>query len=250
MNILKKMDLEKPVKSSDSIVYNALPVIAHVKGSSVSEIIGILKENKEYDIYGERYSGMDILRLWRFFTETDASKYLKANLTKCTAISSGVPIIMLAYKHQHDIPYEKWRGDKFTQFMLPKGLRWLVGAGMEKAEGLDLAGLATKWPSATLREYAESFLTRNDVVSPMTAYTSGRTGDKEFDALPASFKRMLLQVWAYHPSVRHANMITDPCDWDSLIDPLYEVSGLTANDDPWDAILGSVKPPKKEDLPW
>lgn len=252
MNLLKRIDLDNPKKTTESFIYQCFPVLAHVRGKTASDIIGVLKENKTYDVYGERYSGLEILRLWRFFYETNPSTYLPRAATKCTAISSGVPIVMLAYKHQHDTPYEQWRGDKYTKLMLPKGLGFLVGEGMEKAEGLDLANLATKWPSAQLREYSEAFLTdvNSDKMYEMTSYKAYKVGDKDFDALPALLKRMLLQTWIYHPSVRHKNMITDPCDWDSLIDPLYAVDGLgTADKDPWDDILKDVKP-KSNDLPW
>lgn len=255
MNILKRIDLDNPKKTTESFIYQCMPILAHVRGKTPSEIIGKLKENKEYDIYGDRYHGLEILRLWKFFYETNPSSYLPKAATKCTAISSGVPIVMLAYKHQHDTPYETWRGDKFTKLMLPKALSFLVGEGMEKAESLDLAGLATKWPVATLRCYTEDFLTdvNSAKMHEMTSYKAYKVGDKDFDSLPALLKRMLLQTWIYHPSVRHGNMITDPNDWDSLIDPLYEVAGLTTEADPWADILSNDKKPSKpdvNDLPW
>ena len=252
MNILKRIDLDNPKKTTESFIYQCLPVLAHVQGRSASEIIGKLKENKEYDVYGDRYSGLDILRLWRFFYETNASAYIPKPATKCTQISSGVPIIMLAYKHQHDIDYERWRGDKYTRLMLPKSLGFLVGDGPENAQNLNFSELATKWPSATLREYSEQFLTdvNSAKIHDMTSYKAYKVGDKDFDQLPALLKRMLLQTWIYHPSVRHENMITDPCDWNSLIDPLYVVDGLgTVDKDPWDDILSDVKP-KSNELPW
>lgn len=258
MNILKRIDLDNPKKTTESFIYQCLPVLAHINGKTASHIISVLKENKEYDIYGERYSGLDILRLWRFFYETNPSQYLPTSATKCTAISSGVPIVMLAYKHQHDIPYEHWRGDKYTKLMLPKSLGFLVGDGSEKAGeelekyGENLAGLATKWPRATLRGYVEDFLTDPGTGTPLagTSYKAFRVGDNEFDSLTSKLKRMLLQTWVYHPSVRHKNMITNPSNWDELAEPLYEVEGLVASNDPWKEILSEKHKPSTNDLPW
>lgn len=261
MNILKRIDLDNPKKTTESFIYQCMPVLAHVRGSTPSDIISKLKENKEYDIYGDRYSGLDILRLWRFFYETNPSTYLPCAATKCTAISSGVPIVMLAYKHQHDINYEHWRGDKYTKLMMPKSLGFLVGEGSEKAleelkqYGEDLAGLATKWPVATLRAYVEDFLTDPGTGTPFagTSYKAFRVGDNEFDSLTSKLKRMLLQTWVYHPSVRHKNMITNPSNWDELAEPLYEVDGLTSGTDPWKELLSEKHKPSKpdaNDLPW
>lgn len=261
MNILKRIDLDNPKKTTESFIYQCLPILAHVRGSSPSDIVSKLQENKEYDIYGERYHGLEILRLWKFFYETNPSSYLPTRATRCTAISSGVPIVMLAYKHQHDTAYEHWRGDKFTKLMMPKSLGWLTGDGSIKAEKLEssegLADLATKWPVATLRGYAEDFLTDATAgkMHEMTSYKAYKVGDAEFDALPASAKRMLLQTWIYHPSVRHKNMITNPNNWDELAEPLYAVDGLvTEEQDPWAAILSpTAKKQSKLDadnLPW
>lgn len=258
MNILKRIDLDKPKKTTESFIYQCMPVLAHVRGNTPSEIVSKLQENKEYDIYGDRYHGLEILRLWKFFYETNPSTYLPTTATRCTAISSGVPIVMLAYKHQHDIPYEYWRGDKFTKLMMPKSLGFLVGEGSEKAAeevktyGEGLAGLATKWPVATLRGYVEDFLTDPGTgkIHAPTSYKAFRVGDNDFDDLTSKLKRMLLQTWVYHPSIRHKNMITDPTNWDAMAEPLYEVTGLTTEDDPWKELLDKPTKLDVNDLPW
>lgn len=222
MTYVHRINLDDPkhLKRVPGFVYQCFPILAHVRGSSATEILAKLKENKEYDIYGQRYMGLDILKLWRFFYETNPSDYLPKSQTKCTDICGAVPLVMLAYKHQYDTPYEYWRGDPNTRYMMNKRIEWMC-------QGADWA---TKWPTAQLREYVEL------ATGSVTAYRCQAVGDSEFDKLPMQIRMYLLQTWVYHPSIRSPNMITDVTNWDHLAPPLYEPQLLNVGPstaDPW-----------------
>lgn len=190
-----------------------------------------------------KLSGMVILSLWQFFYKELAKSWMVTPQTKETAIASGVPLVLFAYKHIHGINYNSWnRSDPNLRYLLTENLKWL----------LNPAPIPDELPP--FDELRERFLTTgttgvvNDVISPKASRIPEY---KDFNNLPKYQRYMYLQTWIYHPSIRSENMITDWNDWD-VQSPPVDVSETVKYADPlnWDG--PKIPKVQKEEgmLPW
>lgn len=230
----KPNDLRLFKAHSPDVLYHLLPHLAPCipdktaagKYSATSALRNLEEEYRQYV---------------RLFLDKKVGEFLHPSQIRCTEMCAAVPYMLLAYKHQFDIPYMAWdRNDPWFGYMLPQSLQWLM-EDYDIPTGLDY------------RAYRELVLyeAKNAVILPIHRYKFSRTGDADFDALPAMLKGMILQTWIYHPSLRHPNMITDIDNWDRLAEPL---DSETVALDP----LQEKKPkkvievPKKPDIdtPW
>lgn len=225
-----------------SFVYHVLPYLAIQRPTrsesgkfSASSVVSRLKAGDYSAPYGEadwddsKIPGTKILELWKFFHLCKAKDYMAQSQVKATDVCSGVPIVLYAYKHQHDINYNDWdRSDPCLPMMLTQDLRWLVQPPpMPEIDDI--------------KELTEQFLTTGTtgIINPVTNPKASLTTHTEFNKLPKYMRYMYLQTWIYHPSIRSKNMITDWDDWDAER-PARGFEGLVLNQFPTNS----------SDLPW
>lgn len=223
-NVLPFLAIQPPIKNDEGKV-SATSIITKLKSSSYSAPYG------EADWDDSKISGTKILEIWKFLHYCKTKEYSIGRQTANTDISSGTPLVLYAYKHQYNIPYNAWdRSDPLLVMLLTDNLSWLVQPNLRELvpEGLDL------------RDLTEQFLTTgttgiiNGVLNPKASLTN----NPKFNNLPKYMRYMLLQTWIYHPSVRSKNMITDWDDWDAER-PARGFEGILA-----------PQPEVKEELPW
>lgn len=219
--------VQNQIKAHKDWLWHLLPILAkqplvfnngQVDIKATMEIIA----KSVYEHEGYEIPGSKILYLWQFIAQTSRSELLSVSQNKNSSLSSGVPIVLYAYKHQHNVLYNAWRSDPLVSAVLGKDLAWLPdykdfdhgyttpyinsfrrGALTE----LKLGGKTAPDSSNKLNRVAG----REIVVNDDTA--------KEFDALPRLLRYMILQTWIWHPSIRSPNMITDWTDWDAVMPP-------------------------------
>lgn len=243
--------------------WNILPFLAIQKPEvvdgkySASSVIDKLKVT-EYSFYEtdswskakieQKLHGMVILSLWQFFYKELAKSWMVTPQTKETAIASGVPIVLWAYKHIHGINYSSWnRKDPNLRYLLTENLKWLR----------DPQPIPADIPP--FNELREMFLTTGTTgaVNEVTSPKASRIPEyKEFNNLPKYQRYMYLQTWIYHSSIRSENMITDWEDWDAQREPV-DSSDMLKVSDPlnWDGprvpkITKEKSYPPGDELPW
>lgn len=221
-HILPYLAIQRPTRN-ESGKFSASSVVSKLKASDYSAPYG------EADWDDAKIPGKKILEIWKFLHLCKAKDYMVASQVKATDVCSGVPLVLYAYKHQHDINYNDWdRSDPNLAMMLTSNLRWLLG-DCAMSEITDIKTLT------------EEFLTTasTGVVNSVTNPKASHTTNNEFNKLPKYMRYMYLQTWIYHPSIRSKNMITDWNDWDAER-PARGFDGL---------VLGNF-PTNSSDLDW
>lgn len=121
------------IKASKDWLWHCLPVIALQKptySEGQVDIKDMLQRltNCKYEYEGFPIEGTQILALWKFLCTTNRSSILQDSQTKVPSLSSAVPLILWAYKHQHDVPYEAWAENPLVSSILGKDLSELAEA--------------------------------------------------------------------------------------------------------------------------
>jgi hypothetical protein len=221
-NLLPFLAIQKPQKTAEG-KYSAKSIINRLATEEYT-----VPDNDGWD-FEATISGKTILALWKFFYTQSPKQWLTTSQTKNTSIASGTPIIMYAYKHQHNIPYNAWdRRDPNLRYLLTENLKWLLDPPPIPEELITESTL-------TFHEMREHFLTTGTtgvVNSPTNPKASMVPGLKEFNKLPKYQRYMYFQTWIYHPSIRSDNMITDWDDWDAVRpsrDGSYKPPNLTGD---------------------
>lgn len=147
---------------------------------------------------------------------SDLLTSLHKPMTSHPTTSSAIPQGMRAYKEIWNIPYSKWELDspEVTDFFVGAGLHELqsqVELFSSVAESLDLAALREEW--------------RVKNPGKATAYVA-KVAAGPFKGI---FARMLLQLWVFHPSLRHTDMLLSLSNFDEVPDPLEEPAVLLNN---------------------
>lgn len=119
------------------------------------------------------------------------SRLLKPAMTEKPELSSGVPLFMSYY----DFPYNSWVRNNQLATFLTESLTWLLMPYPVP-------------PKDKLEQY------RSQMSNPKKYGSIKRTGSPIFDQLPWMMRYMLLEMWIYHPDIRHPKMILSPTDWD------------------------------------
>lgn len=226
-NVMPFLAIQPPIKNAEGKV-SASAIVAKLKSSSYSAPYG------EADWDDSKIPGTKILEIWKFLHYCKTKDYHSGRQTAHADISSGVPLVLYAYKHQYNIPYNAWdRSDPLLVMLLTDNLKWLVQPDGRSPSELVPEGL-------DLRDLTEQFLTTGTtgIINGVTNPKASLTTNKEFNNLPKYMRYMLLQTWIYHPSVRHENMITDWDDWDA-VRPARGFEGVIA-----------PQPTKMDELPW
>lgn len=157
-----------------------------------------------------------------------------------------VPLILAGFRVSQNIPYSKW--DK-------KDLSYIVN------EQLHAAMVATV-PDLTPEEWLDI---RRDCLVVQSGAKKGASRDprsttmlyglstyKKYDLnnIPKLALVMKAQIWCAHPANRGSYMVLDPNDWDTMPEPLVEVS-------PYNSFgakaINPFKPPTKmmtNSMPW
>lgn len=129
--------------------------------------------------------------------------------------SSGVPLVLSAFKELRDVKYSDWDWSDFVMSIL-------VGEKMLECVEYMPTATFSKEDLIALREQGRVFKSgaRIGTKRTLTATTSiSSTDNPEFDALPSLCKVMLCQTWIFQPSLRHKLMICGP-DLDVPPEPL------------------------------
>lgn len=124
--------------------------------------------------------------------------------------SALVPLVLAGVRQSQGIRYEQWR--------VPE-LRWVVPDSL-------LAAMMTEPPAVDpqlLLDLRQLGLQQRGVARNATsaARLYGLTGTS-LGSAPALQQTMLTQTWVAHPSLRTANMVLDPLNWDSTPAPLID----------------------------
>lgn len=135
--------------------------------------------------------------------------------------NASIPLILSAFKQFRNVQYEHWNWDceqslKAREFFLDRD-------SMLVAEQRGFDGL---WTETELQDFRELTNTKQKPLTSVTAVV--RIPDPKFKELPRLVKLMLLQLWAYHPSVRHPLAITNLQNFDEPAPPLVDSQISTA----------------------
>ena len=216
------------IKVSRDWLLHCLPVIAlqrPVYNNGQIDIKEMLQRLQKcsYEYEGYPIEGSQILALWKFLCITNRSSILQDSQTKAPSLSSAVPLILWAYKHQHNVPYEAWSSNPIVKSILGKDLACLV----------DVKEWDCPWDDSQIAEIRNVALKelKTGVRQQDTSNKLNKVGAKlptcaSFDELPKMVRYMVLQTWIYHPSIRKDTMITDWKNWDSLKPSIYANSSV------------------------
>lgn len=218
-----KVSAKDMVKANPNWVIHIKPYLAALKPKSFSmSAIADQLETSQKLLVPNTNIETDNVAIWCMYKilsdnlMSDLLTSLHKPMTKHPTTSSAVPQGMRAYKEVWGIPYSRWVLDS------PEVTDFFVGAGLHElqsqrelfssvAESLDLAALREEWK----------------VKNPgkETAYAA-RIAAGPFKGI---FARMLLQVWVFHPSLRHPDMLLSLANFDEMPDPLEEPALLLNN---------------------
>ena len=162
----------------------------------------------------EPYSDLWSRGLWTLLTTVKRSLLVPKQATEAGAhYCALVPLVLMAYKKYHNIPYEAWNRDE---------LRYVVDKNLLAAMLCDIPQLS----AARLLELRQQGLTyttgaqagqQRSATSNWRLYNISKT---ELGELPILAQTMLTQIWCAHPQLRNNYMVLDPQSWDHMPTPL------------------------------
>lgn len=232
------------------------PVLALAKPKelSTSALLELLKIDQELGIVHKVViTNKHLQYIYAILALHSRSEYITSSITT-PEYSAAVPIALQAYKEHWGIKYSRWNldNDYMNAAVLGKGLRdllkvrdYLIDINSQFAspandsevgdsEYEDSLGISSKesynpfdpkqqklWRAQTTAngEIKSTMYSRLKRVFP-AAHPLGSTN------VPKIYWCMLTQTWIFDPRVRHPDMITDLLDFDNLVDPLEEFTGV------------------------
>ena len=166
---------------------------------------------------------------WQLGVLWAATKLQRSQLVSKQTSESGrhysalVPLVLAGVRQSQNIRYEQW---------LAAGLLWVVPKSLAAAM---LTQPPHVDPQLLLDLRALGLQQQGVARSPTSAARLyGLTGTS-LGSAPALQQTMLTQTWVAHPSLRTANMVLDPLNWDSMPAPLIDSAVLaqTPQPPPW-----------------
>lgn len=127
--------------------------------------------------------------------------------------SSFVPLILAGIKRYQGIPYSRWSREGLEAVM-PQELYLAATTPWPEIDGEEL--LRLRQEGLLVRSGPKEGTQRD----PKTSWKLYALQDTEFGKLPPLTQVQMTQIWTCHPDLRHADMITQPTDWDTHPEPL------------------------------
>lgn len=196
-----------PVKVGDkySIKSTLLDVVANAK-------VGLIKYTN-----GKALSAAEVQGILRFLNATPRGEVLggaKQIDPKVVRYSTGVPLILSAYREYKDIPYSAWDYDcekVYLENFIDKDTLSVIEYYGSDIEFTDSELLQFRVEGGTFKTGAKAGQTKH----PNSITTINKVGNDLFDALPKLLRLMLCQTWVFQPSIRSKYAITSIKDLDS-----------------------------------
>ena len=158
---------------------------------------------------------------WQHGVLLAATKLQRSQLVVKQTSESGrhysalVPLVLAGVRQSQNIRYEQWRTPE---------LQWVVPEAL-------LAAMTTEPPlidpQLLLDLRALGLQQRGVARLPTSAARLYGLAGTSLGSAPALQQTMLTQTWVAHPSLRTANMVLDPLNWDSVPAPLIDSAVLT-----------------------
>jgi len=158
---------------------------------------------------------------WQLGLLLAATKLQRSQLVAKQTSESGrhysalVPLVLAGVRQSQNIRYEQWR---------TSGLEWVVPEQL-------LAAMMTEPPlidpQLLLDLRALGLQQRGAARAPTSAARLYGLAGTSLGSAPALQQTMLTQTWVAHPTLRTANMVLDPENWDSIPVPLIDSAVLT-----------------------
>ena len=158
---------------------------------------------------------------WQHGVLLAATKLQRSDLVAKQTSESGrhysalVPLVLAGVRQSQNIRYEQWRTPE---------LQWVVPESLAAAMMTEPPAIAPE----LLLDLRALGLQQRGVARAATsaARLYGLTGTS-LGSAPALQQTMLTQTWVAHPTLRTANMVLDPENWDSVPVPLIDSVVLT-----------------------
>lgn len=175
--------------------------------------------SETYHFNGELISWSVLANIVRYLLSSPRGSILDVKQTDKTGLRwcAGVPLVLAAHKEYNSVPYERWdwRSPHMNHLLDP-----------DLQEVVKYRGVAFNWSVEQLEEFYHTTLQiktgkkAGTVRNPVSTSTVYNVEDPDFKVLPRLVKLILLQLWCYHPSVRHNLMISDLSNYDNTAPPL------------------------------
>lgn len=192
------------------------------------------------------YEGTPVERDWLqgfilYFTHSPRGEILakshKQSDSNGWRYAASIPLILSAFKQYRNIGYEEW--DWQELFSDDPKVQNSVRAWVDA----DFIEIVKYRYSSRVEFSVEDLLEFRDYTNAkkraLTAITTVYSTDPDFKALPRLVKLMLLQLWIYHPTIRHPLAVTNLDNFDEPA-PLLVNSDVMAEPDPWGLVTEST----------
>jgi hypothetical protein len=177
-----------------------------------------LTKNETYHFNGELINWTTLAFVVKYLLTSPRGNILDVKQTDRTGLRwcAAVPLVLAAHKEYNSVPYERWDWnsphmvhflDKDLQGVLQYRLTTLPWS-RDELEGFYHLSLQIK-----------SGKKAGTIRNPLATSTVYNVDDETFKSLPRLVKLLILQLWCYHPSVRHNLMITDLANFDNCSPP-------------------------------
>lgn len=166
---------------------------------------------------GSPVSGAWLLGMFRALNHHPRGEILSPQLKQSqpsgSRYAANIPLILSAFKQYRNVNYEDWDWDSPSEH-----LKWFLDK-----DNRDVIAYRKQEMPWTLEQLEEFRIQTNTKEKALTAITSVvRIADPDFKMLPRLLKLMLLQLWTYHPSIRHPLAITNLQNFDEPAKPLVD----------------------------
>lgn len=142
------------------------------------------------------------------------------NLQYKSPFCALVPLILNAFKKYQQIPYSAWSTDGLDLIVDPHMYDAMTFDPSMYLEGLDKNDLLKIRDLSMLYKTGKLTGTMRNPVSTHKLYGT----PSPFNKFPWLVQVMIFQIWCAHPSNRNENMVLDPMNWDTMPEPLVDVS--------------------------
>lgn len=173
-----------------------------------------LTKNETYWFNGELINWNTLAQVVRYLLSSPRGSILEVKQTDKQGLRwcAGVPLLLAAHKEFNSVPYERWdwNNNSMNHFLDP-----------DLQEVLKYRGVTFNWTTEQLEEFYHTTLEiktgkkAGNLRNPVSTSTVYNVEDQDFKVLPRLVKLMVLQLWCWHPSVRHNLMISDLHNYDN-----------------------------------